>query len=138
MEAAPEGPEAKTNVVALQNATADYSQEGFPVTAAIDGIVTNKIGWGVADSPGRSNRDHQAVFETQTPLGYEGGTRLKFTLNQSYGTVHTIGRFRIAVTTGPRPSRADPLSRRARQILGLCRAGNGRTSRRGNCSAFTG
>ncbi len=38
--------QAGTNDLALTNATADFSQNGFPVAAAIDGVITNKIGWG--------------------------------------------------------------------------------------------
>jgi len=104
------------------NATADFSQNGFPVAAAIDGITTNKIGWAVHDLPGRPNRDRQAVFETQKPLGDGGETILKFTLNQSFGKEHTIGRFRISATTGPRPVQADPLSAHARHVLSIPRA----------------
>jgi hypothetical protein len=111
-----------TNEVALTNATADYSQSGFPVAAAIDGTTTNKIGWAVGDLPGRLNQDRQAVFETQQPLGDGEETILKFTLNQSFGDEHTIGRFRISATTGPLPVQADPLSAGARQVLSVPRA----------------
>jgi len=119
VEAAPPSPNAKTNVVPLQNPTADFSQPGFPVAAAIDGITTNKTGWATEDLPGRRNVDRQAVFETKTPIGFAGGTTLKFILNQTYGGEHTIGRFRLSVTTGPRPLRADPLSRHARELLSV-------------------
>ncbi len=119
VEAAPATNNAKTNAVPLQNATADFAQTDFPVAAAIDGITTNKTGWAVEDLPGRRNRDRQAVFEAKTPLGFEGGTLLKFTLNQTFGTEHTIGRFRLSVTTGPRPLRADPLTRHARELLSV-------------------
>jgi mono/diheme cytochrome c family protein len=119
VEAAPATPDAKTNVVPLQNATADFSQPGCPVTAAIDGMTTNRTGWAVEDVPGRRNLDRQAVFETREPVGFKGGTFLKFTLNQTYGGQHTIGRFRLSVTTGPRPLRADPLTPHAREILAV-------------------
>ena len=76
----------------------------------------------MADLPGRINRDHQAVFETQNPLGDGSETILKFTLNQSFGDEHTIGRFRISATTGPLPVQADPLSAGARQVLSVPRA----------------
>jgi hypothetical protein len=111
-----------TNEVPLTNATADFSQNGFPVAAAIDGTTTNKIGWAVQDLPGRGNRDHRAVFETQKPLGDGGETILKFTLNQSFGDENTIGRFRISATTGSRPVQADPLSAHVRQYLSISRA----------------
>jgi hypothetical protein len=111
-----------TNQISLTNATADFSQTGFPVAAAIDGTITNKTGWAVQDLPGRSNRDRQAVFETQQPLGDGQEMTLKFTLNQSYGDEHTLGRFRICATTGPQPVQADPLSASARRILSIPRA----------------
>ncbi len=113
--------DGKTNLVALQNATADFSQQGFPVTAAIQPEGTNKTGWAVEDLPGRRNRDRQAVFETKEAIGSQAGgmTTLRFTLTQNQGGQHTIGRLRLSATTGPRPVRADPLSRQARQILSI-------------------
>ncbi len=121
VEASTGASNAETIKIPLQNATADFSQPGFPVTAAIDGTTTNKIGWAVEDLPGRRNRNRQAVFETTNAVGFEGGTVLKFTLNHSYGDAHTLGRFRLSVTTSPHPLRADPLSRHAREILALPR-----------------
>jgi hypothetical protein len=122
VEACPASTNVGSNVVPLQNASADFSQPDFPAAAAIDGIITNKLGWAVDDLPGRPNRSHQAVFETRDALGFDGGTILKFTLNHSYGQTHTLGRFRISATTAPRPLRADPLSRHAREILALPRS----------------
>jgi hypothetical protein len=119
VEASPDAPIATTNQVPLQNATADFSQPDFPVAAAIDGIITNKIGWAVEDLPGRRNRSRQAVFETKNAVGFDEGTVLKFTLNHSYGDEHTLGRFRLSLTTAPRPLRADPLSSNARAVLAL-------------------
>jgi mono/diheme cytochrome c family protein len=124
VEVSHDGTNASTNTipVPLQNATADFSQPDFPVTAAIDGILTNKIGWAVQDLPGRRNLSRQAVFETKDAVGFDDGTVLKFSLNQTYGTEHTLGRFRLSVTTSPRPLRADPLSLHAREILAVARA----------------
>jgi len=119
VEASTDAPKLETNRVALQNATADFSQPDFPVAAAIDGVITNKTGWAVDDLPGRRNHSRQAVFETKEAVGFEGGTVLKFTLDQSYGDADTLGRFRISASTAPRPLRADPLSRQARAILSL-------------------
>jgi hypothetical protein len=117
VEASSNSPNAETNRVPLQNATADFSQPDFPAAAAIDGMTTNRTGWAVQDLPGRRNRSRQAVFETKDAPGSEGGTVLKFARNFSYGEEHTLGRFRISATTSPRPLRADPLSRHAREIL---------------------
>jgi len=119
VEAAPANSTNKNLAIPLQNATADFSQANFPVTAAIDGITTNKTGWAVQDLPGRSTCNRQAVFETKTPTGFTNGTILKFTLDQTYGGEHTLGRFRLSVTTGKQPVRADPLPRHARELLSV-------------------
>jgi len=111
----------KTNRVALQHATADFSQDSFPVTAALDTSGTNKVGWGAEDLPGRRNLDRRAVFETKAPLGFDGGTQITFTLRQSFGGEHCIGRLRLSVTTRRGPLQADPLSKHAREILNLPR-----------------
>ncbi|HVC94391.1 MAG TPA: PQQ-binding-like beta-propeller repeat protein [Pirellulales bacterium] len=103
--AAPAADESKAQPVALQNAQADYSQYNFPVTASIDDNHQPQNGWAV--SP-RFGEQHVAVFETTQDVGVTGGTTLVVTLDQQYDQ-HSIGRFRILVTTSPRPVRlADP------------------------------
>ncbi|MGZ5567740.1 MAG: DUF1549 and DUF1553 domain-containing protein, partial [Limisphaerales bacterium] len=117
VDAAPVSDTTKTNRIALQHATADFSQDNFPVTAALDTSGTNTVGWGAEDLPGRRNMDRRAVFETKQPLGFEGGTQITFTLRQSFRGEHCIGRLRISATTRKGPLQADPLSKHAREIL---------------------
>jgi hypothetical protein len=119
VDAAPASDVSKTNRVALQHATADFSQTGFPVEAALDTSGTNKVGWAVEDLPGRRNADRRAVFETKQPLGFDGGTQITFTIRQSQGGQHCIGRLRLSATTRKGPLFADPLSASARQILSI-------------------
>jgi mono/diheme cytochrome c family protein len=107
----------QSNAIPLQHATADYSQPGFPVSDAIDGIATNKGGWSVDDLPGRRNVSHQAVFEAKKPFGFADGTLLTFKMTQVFGGEHCIGRFRLSVTSGKQPLNADPLSPHARKLL---------------------
>jgi hypothetical protein len=97
---------AEPRPVALQNATADFSQDKYAVAAAIDGNAGT--GWAIAPQFGRR---HVAVFEAKDDLAAvsESGTTLVFSLDQQYGTEHTIGRFRISATTEPRPVPADDL-----------------------------
>lgn len=90
--------------VDLQNATADFSQEGFPVANAIDDKAGADSGWAILPHNGKA---HQAVFETKADLGTAGGTLLAFVLEQPYAGGHSIGRFRLSVTTLPRPVKAD-------------------------------
>ena len=107
----------KTNKIVFTNATADFSQAGFPVATAIDGILTNKLGWAGEDLPGKRNRDHVAVFEIKDAVGFDGGTDIKFDLKQVFGGQHTIGRFRISAISEKRSLVADPLSKEQRQLL---------------------
>jgi hypothetical protein len=109
-----EKPEA-TNMVILQNATADFSQPGFSVTNAIDGVMTN--GWAIDAGPGRVNQERKAVFETKEPIGFDGGSLLTFHLVQKQGQALTLGRLRLSATTTPPPVRADPLPSNLRRII---------------------
>lgn len=99
----PTGDEPKARPLTLFEATADYSQGGFPVAAAIDGNL-DTVGWAL--SP-RLGVVHTAVFEVSDDVGAnpdEGGT-LTLTLIQQYGGNHTLGRFRVSTTDSPRPIR---------------------------------
>ncbi len=105
--AAPPEPMAKVNLsggqtVALQNASADFSEPNAGAEKAIDTDV--KSGWSIGDGAGRA---HTAVFETSGTVGGEGAT-LVFTLEQLQGKQQTIGRFRLSATTQVRPVRELP------------------------------
>ncbi len=102
----------------LQHATADFAQAEFPVSAAIDGMLTNKNGWAVDGGPLRRNQDRKAVFQTKGPVGFKGGTALTFHLEQLFGKEHCIGRLRLSVTTDAAPE-ADPLSVEVRKVLAI-------------------
>jgi hypothetical protein len=99
--AAPATDTNQVKPVALRNAQADFAQDGFPVTAAIDGNNQAASGWALSPKFGEV---HVAVFETTQDVGAAGGTLLSITLDQQYDQ-HSIGRFRISVTTSPRPVR---------------------------------
>lgn len=91
---------SKSQSVHFRRALADFSQvrDDFPVRKAIDGITTDNSGWAVAGYERREDRT--AVFITDAPFGYEGGTELRFTLrHQSRYPQHTIGRERISLST---------------------------------------
>ncbi len=84
----------------LENASADHSQGGFDVAAAIDN--NPGTGWAILPAAGKG---HLAIFEVKEPLGAAGGSTLSFTLDQNYGSAHAIGRFRLAATTAAKPVR---------------------------------
>ena len=92
---------AKGKPVKLKDAVADFSQDQWPVEAAIAAKPNAKTGWAVAPQTGQS---HWAVFEVDGDAGFPGGTLLTFTLQQaSPYEQHEIGRFRLSATADAHP-----------------------------------
>ncbi len=89
----------------IANATADFDQEGWTVKHAIDGQPATA--WGIYP---QVSKPHQAIFELKEAAGFDAGTLLTFTLEQQHGGGHLIGRFRLSVTTEPKPSRLTQIS----------------------------
>jgi len=96
--------------VALQDATATFSQDQFSVASAIEGSSVT-TGWAIYPDI----VDQTAVFETSADLFAAAGT-LTFTLMQllngppTLPPQHLLGRFRLSVTTDPRDTFADGLA----------------------------
>jgi len=103
--AAPRTGEGTPVPIEFDQAEADFSQAGFDVRAAIDG--DSATGWGIEDGSGHLNKPRTATFRTRGKVGFAGGTRLTFTIDQRYGGAHTLGRFRLSAQ-GPPPPVADP------------------------------
>ncbi len=107
--------------IPLTQATATFSQTGFPVGQAIDGIPatpTAQNGWAIYPNVGQ---DQTAAFEAVAPTPvFPGGTALTFTLDHTFfnpvpspnpaDSEHALGRFRLSVTTDPTANFADGLS----------------------------
>jgi WD40 repeat protein/mono/diheme cytochrome c family protein len=87
---------------ALQNAKAGFSQDVYNVTTAIDGkLDTSNNGWAVAPQMGRN---HEATFELKEKIAADGGVVLTFTLDQQFdSTKHSLGKFRLSVTSSKTP-----------------------------------
>src|SRR5262249_46897421 len=74
-------------------------QDNFPASAAIDG--NDQTGWAVSPQFGKS---HEAIFETKSDVGADGGSLLTITISQQYvDGKHILGKFRLSVTDGTRP-----------------------------------
>ena len=97
------GPSQATPI-ALQNATATFSQGIFNASTAIDGDPVN-TGWAI--DPFETNQT--AVFETVSDLFTAGGTLIFNLAHLSVHSQHTIGRFRLSATTDARGNFADGL-----------------------------
>jgi mono/diheme cytochrome c family protein len=88
-------PDGKPQPVKLKDAKADFSQANYPVAGAID--ADPKTAWAINPQFGKP---HWAVFGTDAPLGFDGGTVFTFTLEQHFGGGRTIGRLRLSAITG--------------------------------------
>src|SRR5581483_6257480 len=87
-ELSPSGKQA----VALAQALADFSQDKFPVAAAIGQGDATRTGWGVHP---QVKAPHAAVFVAAAPVG-DGATLLTFHLEQRYkASPGNLGRFRL-------------------------------------------
>ncbi len=96
VEAVPVSDPAAVRKVALVNAIADYSQEKFPVAAAIDGKP--ETGWATGSHLVREDREAVLVFDRPVEAG--SGTLLKVRLRfQSQFAKHALGKMRVALMT---------------------------------------
>jgi hypothetical protein len=93
-EPAEEDEGAEPYKVAFGRSVADFSQDGYNVSGAVDDNPTS--GWAVAPAFGRP---HTAIFEAKSPFGFAEGTTLTFTLTQNFGGQHIIGKLRLSATT---------------------------------------
>lgn len=110
----------------LQNPLASFEQAGasggnpygkWTVAAAIDDDQKGaQWGWAIMEQVGR---EHQAVFEFVSPLNLSPSSRLVVRLEQNHGNGnHTLGCFRLAVTTDLGPFTASVLAEHVAGILG--------------------
>ncbi|MEX2112193.1 MAG: hypothetical protein WD845_03360, partial [Pirellulales bacterium] len=75
----------------------------WPVANAIDGNAGT--GWAVMPSGGsKVGKSHLAAFAVKSPIKFDGGTVLTFTLDQQYPDgQHLLGKFRLSVTNARLP-----------------------------------
>ena len=81
--------------VKLKNPRATFEQKGLGVAGAIDADPVT-TGWAIDPQFGKT---HAAVFDFDSPVGFEGGTRFGITLKFSNNVGHGIGKPRFSLTT---------------------------------------
>ncbi|MDF1744034.1 MAG: PSD1 and planctomycete cytochrome C domain-containing protein [Gimesia sp.] len=100
VKAAPLNTPKSLKVIPLQKAQASFEMTGFKV----DRVINNSphTGWSITPQQGKKQ---VATFETKTAFGDEKGSLVTVTLQQSTTrkTYHNLGRFRLSLTTGPKP-----------------------------------
>ncbi len=114
--ASPENNPTDVKVVTFKRSVATFAQDQFPVQNAIDGNPTT--GWAVFPQVGRP---HTALFETKEPVGFPAGTRLTFLLDQRFAPAkeHTLGKFRLSVTTAKGPIELNTLPEAVAAVLAV-------------------
>lgn len=85
--------EEQPQPVKLARAEAAFSQEKYPVAAAIDGKVDH-LGWAIAPQQGKS---HTAAFHFEKPLKLDASRKWTVKLEQQFGGNHTLAKFRLAL-----------------------------------------
>ncbi len=95
--AAPAAKPEQSKPVKFVAANASFSQSNFPVPNLLNPDNTAKGGWAI--NP-KFHEPHWALLETAVPLGFSGGTVLRFKLEQNFGGGRTIGRMRLVAITG--------------------------------------
>ncbi len=93
--------DAKPEPVKIDRAEADVSQQGFDISAAIDGNA--QTGWAIDDGSGRINQARTATFHFATPINPKPdrnnnkpqGAIMTIAISQQHGSQHMLGRFRI-------------------------------------------
>jgi hypothetical protein len=89
---------AKSTPLKFGRTSADFSQENLPVASAVDGKPNTH--WAIHPQVGK---DHYGIFEIADDLNFAGGTLLTLALDHQLDEQHTIGKFRVAVTSAKRP-----------------------------------
>jgi len=101
----------------LARASADHSQQDFPIAAAIDN--KDNTGWAVLPQVGRP---HEAVLEFDAPVVAAAQDQLVVTLDfASPFPQHQFGRFRLSATTNPAPAGVNSIPAEVRQVLETAR-----------------
>lgn len=115
-------PGAKPVDVKLVNARASTEPQGFPASHAIDD--DKQTAWAIGSEVGK---DHSIVFDLETPIEFEKGSILTFTLEFRCNQRHAIGRPRISISTNtpPVPFDSEPMPQGVLSVLAECRANPG-------------
>ena len=115
VRSAPTTPGGRATNVALQAASADFSQETFPITNLLS--PDHNKGWAIFPEVGKP---HAATFKFDRPVRHEAGVILTVTLDfRSTFSQHQLGHFRLSVTDASQPLGKDGIPDDLRKILAI-------------------
>jgi hypothetical protein len=107
----------KDKELPIASATADFSQDQYPIEHAIKNPNPRKNGWAVAP---KQLDIHNAVFVLAEPFTPKDGHELEITLDHQFEYSYpgfSIGRFRLFVTGDEGPSLSGQLPNEVRGVL---------------------
>ncbi|MCB9881390.1 MAG: DUF1553 domain-containing protein [Planctomycetes bacterium] len=114
-------------LVRIARATSSFDQAGWDIGRAVDLDRSERSGWAISPRQGEA---HEAVFQLESPIAPDVPFALE--LQQTYGSHHTLGRFRVS--TSP-DGNVIALPRDVRAIFAMPREQRDE-SQRGRISAF--
>jgi hypothetical protein len=101
--------------VKLKGASADFSQDKFPVTGLLS-AKGKKSGWAIYPEVGKP---HEAIFQFDRPLaGARGVLEITLEFKSRFGQ-HQMGHFRLSTTNAKDPLGSQGLPKNIHQILAL-------------------
>ncbi|MDB6121158.1 MAG: Protein of unknown function (DUF1553)/Protein of unknown function (DUF1549)/Planctomycete [Pedosphaera sp.] len=103
---------ADVRAVTLQNPTSRHNQK------TLWNLIDDKdqTSWGTFPIVGKPQ---EIYFESAEPIGFDGGTTLRFGLSQKSNGGHLIGRFRFSATTNALPVRYQVVAERIVGVLAI-------------------
>lgn len=105
--------DAEPKEIKLTNPQATFQQGNFQVQKAIDNNLST--GWAISPQTGKNQT---AIFRLQKPQGEEGGTEFTITMDHHHPDgKHTLGKFRLSVTTDPNPRLTSPVPMNVVKLL---------------------
>ena len=115
LKVAPADDNAKPTTVKFRAATADFSQDNFPVSDAI--APKHKAGWAIYPEVGKP---HSAMFQLERSMASESGMVLTITLDfRSQFAGHQLGHFRLSATDASNPLGANPVPQDVKKIIAI-------------------
>ncbi len=108
---------AKSTPLKFGRTSADFSQQNLPVASAVDGRPNTH--WAIHPQVGK---DHHGIFEIADELNFAGGTVLALTIDHQLDEQHTVGKFRVSVTSAKRPLNLESPPQKIAEILAIAPA----------------
>ena len=106
--------DAKPRPLKFSHATADWNQQGWTISHALDGNAATA--WGIYPKVGES---HHAMFMLKKPLLLKPASQITVIVKQLHGKGHLIGRLKLFATSAAMPSAASVLPKLVRIAVKL-------------------